>query len=825
MFLLKSVKTKLKSISAITIIGFVILISLIVFFSIKEKEYADVKILSNELHQDIIKLNFISKQDVNEDFFTKYKLVLKNLDRLKVAMKALNLQTQSLQKLELQLKNSNNSYKIVLNNQKYIDTHLSQMNQSKIMINQIFEKVYDYKLIQYMMQLELYEKTFLLTNEIDLKTFVRVHFKMRRSVRGSENFTTNKVMQKTINTKLIQYKNNLEKVVKEKHNNIKLQQQLYSSFEKTIKILDENDTLINEEIQNNSDNLLYIIISISIIIALIELLIATLISQDLVKNLQLVHKGLNDFFDVINYKKDFANEIIIDTKDEFNTIANDINKNIKSSVKLINHNKEVLEEANDILQKVSNGFYGYKIPHHNNVSPDVKDLIININKMLDETKSKFTILNKALEAYGQYNFEHTIPKKNETGLYGDFGTLVASTKLIGNNVSEFLAIILNTGDKLNNDTTTLNNSASELSRASNIQAASLEETSASLEEVTKNIKNNTNNATKMAQNANELTISSQNGKQLAIQTSTSMEEINKHVSSISEAITIIDQISFQTNILSLNAAVEAATAGEAGKGFAVVAQEVRNLASRSAEAANEIKILVENAISKTNDGKTIATKMSQGYEELNNKIEATSKIISEVSNASSKQQESIQQINDAISNLDKNTQINAQNSQYIAQLSQSISGLSEELIMASSNAKFKEKIKKQVCDIDLVYKTAQIKNEHIKLKSDNFEKLGSYENYNVVEHSSCNMGLWIKEQESIEKEFTKTNDWIDLKNLHENVHNSIQEYVTSNSQRVDNTILRDIASTIESNTLMLFDKLNDIKVIHCHTQKMQSNSN
>ncbi|RXI27686.1 methyl-accepting chemotaxis protein, partial [Arcobacter defluvii] len=83
----------------------------------------------------------------------------------------------------------------------------------------------------------------------------------------------------------------------------------------------------------------------------------------------------------------------------------------------------------------------------------------------------------------------------------------------------------------------------------------------------------------------------------------SMDEINNQVNLINEAITVIDQIAFQTNILSLNAAVEAATAGEAGKGFAVVAAEVRNLASRSAEAAKEIKAIVENATSKADQGK------------------------------------------------------------------------------------------------------------------------------------------------------------------------------------------------------------------------------
>jgi methyl-accepting chemotaxis protein len=171
-----------------------------------------------------------------------------------------------------------------------------------------------------------------------------------------------------------------------------------------------------------------------------------------------------------------------------------------------------------------------------------------------------------------------------------------------------------------------------------------------------------------------------------------MDEINTEVNAINDAISVIDQIAFQTNILSLNAAVEAATAGEAGKGFAVVAQEVRNLASRSAEAASEIKKLVESATQKANTGKIISSNMIEGYGHLGKNIEQTIELIKGVESASKEQFGAIKQINDAVNLLDQQTQKNAS----IANQTQSVAVETDALAkLVVQNANEKEFIGKE----------------------------------------------------------------------------------------------------------------------------------
>ena len=167
-----------------------------------------------------------------------------------------------------------------------------------------------------------------------------------------------------------------------------------------------------------------------------------------------------------------------------------------------------------------------------------------------------------------------------------------------------------------------------------------------------------------------------------------MDDITSQVTLITEAISVIDKIAFQTNILSLNAAVEAATAGEAGKGFAVVAQEVRNLASRSAEAAKEIKDLVQNATAKASFGKDITAEMINGYGELLTNVTAVDEMIKSISASSREQEAGITQINDSITNLDRQTQENANIASQTYEVANQTDELAKQIVEESQSKEF-----------------------------------------------------------------------------------------------------------------------------------------
>ena len=554
------------------------------------------------------------------------------------------------------------------------------------------------------------------------------------------------------------------------------------------------------------------LISASLLSLFIIIIISFISTKYIIEPIRSFEQGLLIFFKYLNKESSEVVHLDDSSKDEIGVMSKIVNENIIKTKSLIDQDAKLIEEVEDVLEKVNNGFYMYQVKG-NTQNQGVESLKNTLNNMIKNTNEKISILVSSLVEYGESNFEYEIPKRSD--MNGSFGSLVASTKLIGNNVSELIAMIMNSGDKLDNDTSILSTASKNLAISSNEQASSLEETAAALEEITATIQNNTVNIGKMTSMTDHLTKSAKSGMDLASKTTVSMQNINDEVTAIDEAILVIDQIAFQTNILSLNAAVEAATAGEAGKGFAVVAQEVRNLASRSADAANEIKALVQSATLKANQGKEIAQEMIDGYNSLSQKINNTSDIVHEVQIASQEQEHGIVQINDAVTQLDQATQQNASTASQISDLSIEVANLSSNLVTAASRAKFNKRTKNQVCDVDLVFNTAKLKNSHIIFKTNNFNKLGENKQWTVVNHHECALGKWIEEQERNNTEFTKSDNWIKLKDEHSKVHVGVQNYIDEDAKNAINSTLVKISSDIENATVNVFELLNHVKIEHC----------
>ncbi len=212
------------------------------------------------------------------------------------------------------------------------------------------------------------------------------------------------------------------------------------------------------------------------------------------------------------------------------------------------------------------------------------------------------------------------------------------------------------------------------------QAASLEETSASLEEITATVRQTADNANQASQLAVSSKDSALQGQEVVSNAITAMTEINASSSKISDIISTIDEIAFQTNLLAVNAAVEAARAGDEGRGFAVVASEVRSLAQRSAVAAKEIKGLIQDSLRKVEAGSALVNRSGETLLGIVGSVKRVTDIVGEIAAASGEQSTGIEQVNTAMTQMDQVTQSNSAQTEELSATAQSLSEQSARLL-------------------------------------------------------------------------------------------------------------------------------------------------
>jgi methyl-accepting chemotaxis protein len=248
---------------------------------------------------------------------------------------------------------------------------------------------------------------------------------------------------------------------------------------------------------------------------------------------------------------------------------------------------------------------------------------------------------------------------NEAGRQGFFLALSTGMNQLLDNTADVIGQMARAANEVRSGASEISRGNLNLSQRTEEQASSLEETAASMEQMTAAVRNNADNAAQANQLASAARDHAERGGQVVGSAVSAMSEINVASKKIADIIGVIDEIAFQTNLLALNAAVEAARAGEQGRGFAVVASEVRNLASRSAQAAKEIKSLIQDSVGKVSEGSRLVDESGRMLVDIVNGVKKVTDVVAEIADSSREQASGIDQVNRAVTEMDAVTQQNA----------------------------------------------------------------------------------------------------------------------------------------------------------------------
>lgn len=499
--------------------------------------------------------------------------------------------------------------------------------------------------------------------------------------------------------------------------------------------LDESDTMI--------DQTLGFIITVSILFIVLTLGMVWFVSKKTTEPLTDLKHEMGEFFAFLAHERADIEPFKVHSYDEIGQMVQVLNENIAKTKQGMQKDAQAIALSAQVCQSAALGNLTVKINANAN-NPEINNLVNIVNNLLSSLNYNIERVLGVLDKYSKDEYSARINSQGNTT--GEIKKLFEQVDVLGETLTTLSTQNLKNGRALQQASKIFAKNVQQLADASAVQADSLNSTAEALSEVTQNIQNTAHNTQKMADLSQNVTQSSVSGANLANKTLDSMNQINEKVNAINESITVIDQIAFQTNILSLNAAVEAATAGEAGKGFAVVAGEVRNLASRSAEAANEIKKLVEIATTQAANGDQIATQMIEGYKTLNNNISDTTSIISSVANDTNIQREKIEQINISIAKLDKLTQENAQIAKDTNIVAQQASDIAQKIVDDAGRKDFdgKDTIKVRKKIIDPNYTGVERRKIEKQIKDDTHNKMNhsSKPSMQIIQAKSTSQDEW-----------------------------------------------------------------------------------
>lgn len=362
---------------------------------------------------------------------------------------------------------------------------------------------------------------------------------------------------------------------------------------------------------------------------------------------------------------------------DYGKIAEGINHTLDSVIAPIQEASGVLEEmAKGNLQVTMKGNYK---GDHARIKEAMNDTIGILSSYVTEISSVLTQMANGNLVVG-INSDYR----------GDFVEIKNSLNNIIKSLNEVFMDINNAASQVASGSRMVSNSAQSLSQGSTEQASSIEQLTVSIEQISAQTKQNAQNASQANNFSETAKGNASQGNSQMKEMLVAMSEINSSSNNIYKIIKVIDDIAFQTNILALNAAVEAARAGQHGKGFAVVAEEVRNLAARSANAAKETTVMIEESIKKAENGTRIANTTAEALNSIVSDVTKVANLIGEIAVASNEQSVGISQVNQGITQVSMVTQTNSATAEQSAAASEELSSQAEILNTMVGNFKLKD---------------------------------------------------------------------------------------------------------------------------------------
>lgn len=364
-----------------------------------------------------------------------------------------------------------------------------------------------------------------------------------------------------------------------------------TSFEKIVTTINDEFTTRMEAFENAMKSLMRFLIIETVIIVLTTTGYLFLLSRNILNSLHLFREGLMTFFLFLNKESSNARAIQINSNDEFGEMAKVVNKNIQKIEKLIQEDNDLITDAKVVTQRIKQGWYSQYIEKtsHNQSLEEFKE---SVNEMIEATRENFVSINGVLGEYTHYNYTKNLTLGHiEKG--GVFNTFIDNVNLLRSAIVEMLKTSHSNGTELSQKAKMLEAKMLELNCATTKQSQSIQKTVNLMDSVNQAIET----------------------------TAQKTHEVVQQSGDIKSIVNIISDIADQTNLLALNAAIEAARAGEHGRGFAVVADEVRKLAERTQKSLDEINVGINVLAQSINDISDSISKQTEGITNINEAIE------------------------------------------------------------------------------------------------------------------------------------------------------------------------------------------------------------